>query len=358
MSKQLVLIEMEEKTGKTLAEDWIRVKKYLETLETQYQSQLSSLGNKAPETQETAQTLFALCCHEGMKLLEKGDQSISLGLLKRAETLAVKEEMQIEVWKSLACYYGGAGKHFRALIYLDKAHDLERKQPSSPSIAKTHLNYCAILSQLNRHDKALTHALKAVMIMQDELLTSSLRNQSLVESNTEELAVAYYNLAVEFEHQKDYASAMKWYNKGKLFAEEYLPEGNQCRVNMGKREMLQQDDVVAKTRRRRERRDMGEKTDSVAYLTELKAKIQTVKKGDTGRRKQLSTYSGSEDSHRLKGVTSQSPTSRDKVDLPKRASLDDSSAQPFTTSLPQSSHPQKAAEIASKVIKEDSKEAE
>lgn len=324
---------MEEKTGKGLTDDWIRVKKQLESLELQYQSQLSSQGAQAPDTQETAQQLFQLCCHEAMLLLGKGDQSTSLGLLRRAESLALKGEKQVEVWKCLACYYGGAGKHFRALTYLDKAHELERKLPSVQGVAKTHLNYCAILSQLGRHDKALNHALKAVMMMQDDMLCAALRGMEQVEGNVEELAMAYYNLAVEFEHQKEvkpkqYGEAMKWYKKAKLFAEANLPEANQCRANICKKETLQETDVSGKTERRRRRREMGEKTDSVAYLTDLKVKIQTTKKGETLRKRQLSnlsgTVSGTEDSRRLKGVTSLSPTNRS-------GARED---RPFVTSLP------------------------
>lgn len=329
---------MEEKTGKGLAEDWVRVKKQLESLELLYQSQLSSQGAQSPDTQETAQLLFQLCCHEAMQLLGKGDQSTSLGLLRRAESLAAKGEMQVEVWKCLACYYGGAGKHFRALTYLDKAHEMERKLPSAQGVAKTHLNYCAILSQLGRHEKALSHALRAVMMMQDEMLCAALRGQERVEASVEELAVAYYNLAVEFEHQKEvrptqYGEAMKWYKKAKQFSEENLPEANLCRVNIGKRDTLQETDISAKTERRRRRREMGPKTDSVAYLTDLKVKIQTTKKGDTLRKRQSSnlsgTGSGAEDSHRLKGVTSQSPTNRARVEA-----AEEGLERPFATSLP------------------------
>lgn len=321
---------MEEKTGKALAEDWVRVKKQLESLELLYQSQLSSQGAQSSDTQETAQLLFQLCCHEAMQLLGKGDQSTSLGLLRRAESLASKSEMQVEVWKCFACYYGGAGKHFRALTYLDKASEVERKLQAVQGAAKTHLNYCAILSQLGRHDKALSHALRAVMMMQDDMLSGALRGEEKVEANVEELAVAYYNLAVEFEHQKEvnltqYLEAMKWYKKAKQFAEENLPETNQCRANIGKRETLQETDISAKTERRRRRREMGQKTDSVAYLTDLKVKIQTTKKGDTLRKRDLSgNVRISEESHKLKAVTSQSPTNRGREEGLER---------PFATSL-------------------------
>jgi hypothetical protein len=43
--------------------------------------------------------------------------------------------------------------------------------------AVTHLNMCAILSQLNRHAEALEHANAAVIHCQKQLLSSSLKDQ-------------------------------------------------------------------------------------------------------------------------------------------------------------------------------------
>jgi hypothetical protein len=36
--------------------------------------------------------------------------------------------------------------------------------------AEIHLNICAILSQLDKHDTALHHAMKALILIQDEVL--------------------------------------------------------------------------------------------------------------------------------------------------------------------------------------------
>ena len=36
-----------------------------------------------------------------------------------------------------------------------------------------HLNICAILSQLGKHDLALHHAMKALILIQDELLAAA-----------------------------------------------------------------------------------------------------------------------------------------------------------------------------------------
>jgi hypothetical protein len=50
------------------------------------------------------------------------------------------------------------GKLRTALQYLEKALDIEQTLPYHSSKADTHLNICAVLSQLGRHDLAYHHA--------------------------------------------------------------------------------------------------------------------------------------------------------------------------------------------------------
>mmetsp|Transcript_6722 Transcript_6722/g.4850 ORF Transcript_6722/g.4850 Transcript_6722/m.4850 type:complete len:92 (+) Transcript_6722:276-551(+) len=83
----------------------------------------------------------------------------SLELLKKSEVLAENNDQGLAMtYNNLACHYRKL-KHLRsALIYLEKALDIESRIPNSHSKADTHLNTCAVLSQLNRHDIALYHA--------------------------------------------------------------------------------------------------------------------------------------------------------------------------------------------------------
>ena len=71
------------------------------------------------------------------------------------------------------------------------------------TLADTHLNLCAVLSQLDRHEDALQHSMLSIILLQDEFLTSLLpKVRSLSEEdevNDERLAVlaiAYHNLGV------------------------------------------------------------------------------------------------------------------------------------------------------------------
>jgi hypothetical protein len=55
-------------------------------------------------------------------------------------------------------------------MMLEEALDIESRQEDTESKAETHLNTCAVLSLLKRHDLAMVHAYQAVMIMQTKLL--------------------------------------------------------------------------------------------------------------------------------------------------------------------------------------------
>ena len=89
--------------------------------------------------------------------------------------------------------------------------------PHTAAKADTHLNTCAVLSQLNRHDIAMNHAHQAIMIVQATLLMNFLPNkdkqkksgtgraredQHLTKEFKDRIAVltiAYHNLGVEQE---------------------------------------------------------------------------------------------------------------------------------------------------------------
>lgn len=106
-----------------------------------------------------------------------------------------------------------------ALQYLERTLDIEQTLPSNSSKADTHLNICAVLSQLGRHDLAYHHAQNAIIIVQANLLKAFLpKREKLIETEAQKqqdqeieknfkdriavLAIAYHNLAVEQEFLK------------------------------------------------------------------------------------------------------------------------------------------------------------
>ena len=62
-----------------------------------------------------------------------------------------------------------------ALQYLKKTLHLEAVAPQSDTrhLGDTHLNMCAVLSQLGRHAQALQHAQSALILLQEELFAPS-----------------------------------------------------------------------------------------------------------------------------------------------------------------------------------------
>ena len=57
-----------------------------------------------------------------------------------------------------------------ALQYLEKALDIEIRMENPQSLADTHLNMCAVKSQLERHKEALEHVLLSIVLLQDEYI--------------------------------------------------------------------------------------------------------------------------------------------------------------------------------------------
>lgn len=189
-----------------------------------------------------------------------------------------------------------------ALSYLQQTLELEAKNNNLSNLADTYLNLCAVLSQLGNHEEALQKSLLAVSFLQDELLRSFLpatmstakrekeeknrdsipeekkdrsdsssslsrksntpKNQSGSEINQSKIdsepvttnqqlqdriaitAIAYHNMAVEFEYlnrvnqRKELLKWVKWFRERKLdealktyekaakFAEENLGKGH------------------------------------------------------------------------------------------------------------------------------------
>ena len=64
-----------------------------------------------------------------------------------------------------------------------------------------HLNICAILSQLGKHEMALHHSMKALILIQDELLEIDERKEKM-ESRQTVMIIALHNIAVEYEYLK------------------------------------------------------------------------------------------------------------------------------------------------------------
>lgn len=91
--------------------------------------------------------------------------------------------------------------------------------------ADTHLNTCAVLSQIGRHQGALEHAQSALILLQEELFaggggagraTSGGRgaDQPPRADRIAVLSIAYHNMGVEQEFLKKFEHSLQSYRKG------------------------------------------------------------------------------------------------------------------------------------------------
>ena len=142
-------------------------------------------------------------------------------------------------FNNMACYYRRIGKMRTALNFLQRALTIESRLQRPETQADTHLNICAVLSQLNKHELALNHAMSAVILLQEMMLRRKLDPASAMEDDLEDvpgtvvpketnkdkvavLAIAYHNMGVEQEFLRSYPAAILSYKKAVNFAEKHL----------------------------------------------------------------------------------------------------------------------------------------
>ncbi|PSC70982.1 ubiquitin carboxyl-terminal hydrolase family [Micractinium conductrix] len=180
----------------------------------------------SPDADPTAfaQQMAKLYNNLGLKMMERRKHEEALGLLRKAEALvdngsawagrgeAKRQRMQAVTYNNLGCLFKRRNMPQLALQYLTKALALEESVQNRSS---THLNICASLSALRRTKEALSHAERAIILLQRHLwahhlpfqegLTSLVRQlaapgasrHALASANV--LAMAYHNAAVEHE---------------------------------------------------------------------------------------------------------------------------------------------------------------
>jgi tetratricopeptide (TPR) repeat protein len=170
--------------------------------------------------------------------LKKDDVKSALDLLKKSEILCQNNELgKAMTYNNMACYYRRVGKLRTALKFLEQALSIEGRLNKIDTQADTHLNICAVLSQLNKHELALNHAMSAVILLQEDLLFKAVNGEK--KEDTEEkpksgkgkdpnkdrtsvLAIAYHNMGVEQEFLRSYHAAILSYKKAVNFAEKHL----------------------------------------------------------------------------------------------------------------------------------------
>mmetsp|Transcript_18010 Transcript_18010/g.24726 ORF Transcript_18010/g.24726 Transcript_18010/m.24726 type:complete len:318 (+) Transcript_18010:48-1001(+) len=182
-------------------------------------------GADSDEVWKACKTVGEMCNLLAMTYLQQEDFNMVLELLKKAEILTERDQAgRAATFNNLACYYRRQGKLHAALQYLQKALKIESKLTNVQNPADTHINACAVLSQLGRHQTALEHAQSALILLQEELLSPPGSSGAIPPQadRIAVLAIAYHNIGVEHEFLKRYEQSILSYKKGVEVAERYL----------------------------------------------------------------------------------------------------------------------------------------
>ena len=187
-------------------------------------------GIESREVSQACKVLLNSYNTLAMNCLQREDFEKSYELLKKAETLTAasgllsddntRQKLRSVTLNNLGVFYKRKGKLHAALHCVEKALKIELVSKNVDNPAGTHLNLCAILSQLGRHNRALEHACCALELLKQTVAFS--RNNYRAESENADvsiLAVAYHNIAVEQEFLSDFNGALDSYSEAVKVAE-------------------------------------------------------------------------------------------------------------------------------------------
>ncbi|KAL4433481.1 hypothetical protein ABPG74_002878 [Tetrahymena malaccensis] len=202
-------------------------------------------GEDSEQYQKTSEKLCEICNIIAMICLNKDKNDSCYDFLKKAEILCQGSALYKAItYNNMAQYCKKTNKIKAGIIYLQKAQEIQLKQGNPVLLADTHLNLCALLSNVDRHNEALEHILIAVVLLQDEYnsyllkkVQANKQNQEGQESAQEvsddlftKLSIAYHNMGVEFEFLKRYEESLQTYEKAVNFAKTNLgPEHELCK---------------------------------------------------------------------------------------------------------------------------------
>lgn len=86
---------------------------------------------------------------------------------------------------------------------------------------------------MDKHDLALQHAMKALILIQDEIVNRmTLEGDATPPERLVVLSIAYHNIGVEYEFLKKYQQALNAYKKSVINAETHLSSSNLMTINM------------------------------------------------------------------------------------------------------------------------------
>lgn len=125
---------------------------------------------------------------------------------REAEHLPNRLQLLALTYNNFSCYFKRKMRLPAALQFLSQALMLETANTEAPTaIAATHLNICAVYSDMGVHSKALEHAEFALDLMV---------RFGGSEADAANLVIAHYNVAAELEHLGRRKECIDTYSKG------------------------------------------------------------------------------------------------------------------------------------------------
>ncbi|OMJ70555.1 hypothetical protein SteCoe_31432 [Stentor coeruleus] len=116
---------------------------------------------------------------------------------------------------NFGCYYKTTGQPQQALMYLNQAIEVEKTNMTDiNNLAATHLNVCAIESQIGNHIKALDNCLKAIHLL--KAIYKSTLNLTTI------YVTAHYNAGIEYRFLQKPIESKKIFEIAFNISKEYL----------------------------------------------------------------------------------------------------------------------------------------
>jgi Ca2+-binding EF-hand superfamily protein/tetratricopeptide (TPR) repeat protein len=127
-------------------------------------------GERSEVAVECSRQVADVCNSLGMQMLQRDDFVGCHALLRRAQARGQGDRAMFAITlNNLACYHRRRGHLKVALAHLSKAVDIEAHCDGAHKPADTHLNMCAVHSELGNHHEAMHHAKVALRLLRDEL---------------------------------------------------------------------------------------------------------------------------------------------------------------------------------------------
>jgi tetratricopeptide (TPR) repeat protein len=198
-------------------------------------AKLQALGGD----QNALANLIHSCNSQGLKDLRNGDLKSAFDHFKYAEAMLLANQQDSSgttllsvTCNNLGCYYKKVGKFHGALSYLRRALKLEMElDVDQMTIAGTHLNLCTVLSKLEKHDKAVQHALCALELMSSRITETSTQ---VMQDDYAVLSIAYHHVAIEREFLEQWDQAATAFQTGYQIAHRLLGIDHPLSVNLGR----------------------------------------------------------------------------------------------------------------------------